>query len=305
MSELTEMGEDALIERLVDLVPLAADLRARPGDDCAVIDLGKGELTLFKTDAVVSGVHFLPKSPAEAVGWKAVARVISDIAAMGGRPGHFLVTLAVPADTQISWLEDLYRGMGRCLREHGAVLAGGETSRVPEGSSTVISVTALGRVEPEHLVLRSTGRPGDLLLVTGRLGGSLISGRHLSFAPRLAEARWLVQKHRPSAMMDLSDGLAVDLPRLAAASGCGYAIDESALPLAAGCSVDQALRDGEDFELLIALKPCDLSGLMQDWEHEFPQTPLSVIGELLPPGAGQDLSGGWDHFASGLAGMPT
>ena len=228
MSQLRDIGEDALIERLVKLVPRESDPMAGPGDDCAVIDPGAehDRLQLLKTDAMVGQVHFLADTPARAVGWKAVARVVSDFAAMGGRAERFLVTVALAPETELVWIEDVYRGMGECMNAFEAVLAGGETSSVPAGGVAVISVAATGSVRREDLVLRSTGSPGDVLLVTGMLGGSL-AGKHLDFTPRIKEADWLVRHWKPSAMMDLSDGLAKDLPRIAAASGCGFVIDES------------------------------------------------------------------------------
>ena len=298
MKTLGEIGEDGLIERLVSLVPLAADSPAGPGDDCAVIELGPTaeNFELLKTDALVAGVHFTAETPARAVGWKAVARVVSDFAAMGGgRAERFLVTLALPRATEIAWVEDLYRGIGDCLKAFGAVLAGGETSRVPAGSAAVISIAATGSVRRDELVLRSGAMPGDELLVTGTLGGSL-AGRHLSFMPRVREAQWLARHFKPSAMMDLSDGLAKDLPRLAAASQCGYHVDYDALPLTPGCTLDEALGDGEDFELLLAIGSDKSPALLAAWCAEFPDLPLSRIGRMVAAGEGDHLSGGWDHF---------
>lgn len=292
MSQLRDIGEDALIERLIRLVPLAPDA-AGPGDDCSVIDDGTPFLRLLKTDALVERVHFLPDAPPRKVGWKAAARVISDFAAMGGKPGHFLVTLALPKSTAVSWIEDLYRGLGDCLSAFGATLAGGETSSVPDGSAAVISIAATGSVPRDHLVLRSTGNPGDLLFVTGTLGGSL-SGKHLDFTPRIEEAAWLVRHFKPSAMMDLSDGLGKDLPRLAAASGTGFVIDEATLPLSQNATPTQAIGDGEDFELLFSLPAKKAPDLLANWP--FPETPLTRIGQLTPPGKSTPLTGGWDHF---------
>jgi thiamine-monophosphate kinase len=298
LSTLRDIGENALIARLVKLVPRDPDPLAGPGDDCAVIDPGKGDLLLLKTDAMVAGVHFVPETPADAVGWKAVARVVSDFAAMGGKPRYFLVTLAVPADTPLEWVEGLYRGIGRCLRDHDSVLAGGETSRVPEGSAAVISISATGSVTRERLTLRSTAKPGDILLVTGTLGGSLQTGKHLDFTPRLGEADWLVSKYKPTAMMDISDGLAKDLPRLAEASGCGFVLDRSALPVTPGCEATQALNDGEDFELLLAMESAKLPDLLSDWRIAFPDIPLTAVGRMVETDQGERLTGGWDHFAS-------
>lgn len=298
MTTLRDIGEDALIERLIRLVPRDPHPAAGPGDDCAVIDPGPGHelLQLLKTDALVGRVHFLPDTPARAVGWKAVARVVSDFAAMGGNPERFLVTVALPAETEVSWVENLYRGIGDCLQTYGAVLAGGETSSVPPGSAPVISIAATGGVRRDRLVLRSTAKPGQILLVTGTLGGSR-QGKHLDFTPRIRETNWLVSKFKPTAMMDLSDGLAKDLPRLAAASGCGFVIEKAALPISPGSTTAQALGDGEDFEILLAMEPDRVPGLLAAWSAGFPELPLSVIGRLVAPGAGESLAGGWDHFA--------
>jgi thiamine-monophosphate kinase len=299
MTTLRDIGEDALISRLIARVPRDPDPAAGPGDDCAVIDPGPDSKTLqlLKTDALVGGVHFLPDSPARAVGWKAAARVVSDFAAMGGKPERFLITVALPPETEISWAEDLYRGIGDCLRKFHAVLAGGESSRVPEGSAPVISIAATGSARRDQLVLRSTGKPGQSLLVTGTLGGSLV-GKHLDFTPRISETNWLVSNYKPTAMMDVSDGLAKDLPRLAAASGCGFQLDRDSLPLSPGCTVSQALGDGEDFEILFATEAERVPELLSAWSRSFPDLPLTVIGRLVPPEQGETLSGGWDHFAT-------
>jgi thiamine-monophosphate kinase len=294
---LQHCGEDALIQRLIRVVPLDADAAAGPGDDCAVIDLGKGRpLQLLKTDAMVEGVHFLSDAAPRKIGWKAAARVLSDFAAMGGTPDRFLVTIALPGSWPLARIEGIYRGLGECLGRHGGVLAGGETTRVPEGSAAVISIAATGKVERRHLVLRSGGQPGDLVLVTGRLGGSL-AGKHLTFTPRLVEAAWLTHHLKPTAMMDLSDGVAKDLPRLAKASGCGFTLDEKAVPRTCGCTAQQALGDGEDFELLFTLKPRQWTDSIQDaWREAFPKLPLTVIGTLSAEPTQNSLSGGWDHF---------
>lgn len=292
MENLLDIGEDALIERLGALVP-TGDGMDRPGDDCAVVDEGGETLVLLKTDALVEGVHFLKEADALRVGWKAVARVVSDFAAMGGYPERFLVTLALPGSMNVEWVEKLYRGMGRCFREYAAVLVGGETCRVPEGSAAVISIAATGRVERGNLVTRSGGKECDGIWVTGKLGGSL-AGKHLDFTPRIAEARWLVEYFKPSAMMDLSDGVARDLPRLAKASGCGFQLDRAAIPFSEGCDVKQALEDGEDFELLFTL--ADDEGLLDAWREKFPELQLTQIGRFVEMGGGDDLVGGWDHF---------
>lgn len=294
MKSLRDLGEDALIARLLRGFSGGKDLIVGPGDDCAVVDPGRGPLRLLKTDAIVEGVHFLPDTPPQKVGWKAVARVLSDFAAMGGKPEHLLVTVAVNAERPLAWMDGLYRGIRKCLEKHGGVLAGGETSRLPDGA--LISVAGEGSVERKKLVLRSGGRPGDLVLVTGQLGGS-IAGKHLDFTPRLLEAAWLTEHLRPSAMMDLSDGLAKDLPRLAAASECGFLLD-GAIPATPGCTREQALGDGEDYELLLTVSPARWEKVATAWKQAFPKLPLTPIGKLTNAGRSPALEGGWDHFAA-------
>lgn len=298
-SSLHQLGEDALISRLVALMPRDADPSAGPGDDCAVIDLGKGRpLQLLKTDAMVERVHFLATAPPRKIGWKAIARVVSDFAAMGGTPDRFLITLALPSEWPVRFVESIYRGMADCMKAFGGTLAGGETTRVPAGSAAMISIAATGLVARNHLVLRSGGMPGDLILVTGKLGGS-ITGKHLSFTPRQAESQWLVTHARPSAMMDLSDGLAKDLPRLAKASDCGFQLDSDSIPRTRGCNLDQALGDGEDFELLLTLSPKQWPQLSATWKAAFPKLSLTVIGQLTEAtGKQAALTGGWDPFTS-------
>jgi thiamine-monophosphate kinase len=290
---LRDIGEDALIERLIGLVPRDANPVAGPGDDCAVIDQGSPALLLLKTDALVEHVHFLPTADARAVGWKAIARVVSDFAAMGGKPEHFLVTLALPPETAVAWVENLYRGIGDCLKKFDSFLAGGETSGVPSGSAAVISIAATGSVLRENLVLRSTAKPGDALFVTGTLGGS-IHGKHLDFTPRIREAAWLVTHFKPTSMMDLSDGLGKDLTRLAASSGCGFQIERENLPLTPGCTPQQAIGDGEDFELLFSISGSNAADLLAAWP--FADLTLTRIGKVVEAESGDALTGGWEHF---------
>lgn len=295
MSEvLGDLGEDELVQRLVKLVPVGEGVAEGPGDDCAVVDEGGGDFVqLLKTDGLVEGVHYERGAAARAVGWKAVARVISDFAAMGGRPDRFLMTVALGRATRVDWVEEFYRGAGDCLQKYGGVVAGGEMCRVPDGCAGVISVAATGRVRRGEVVLRSGGRVGDELWVTGRLGGSL-AGKHLSFTPRVEEGEWLARYGGVVAMMDLSDGLGSDLPRMARASGCGFEIWRERVPVTEGCDVEGALRDGEDFELLVAVR--EGSGVLEKWRERFPELELTCVGRLVEEGAGESLGGGWDHF---------
>lgn len=296
MVKLRDIGEDALVARLIKGLDQGNDVVIGPGDDCAVIDLGMRDVyQLLKTDSLVENVHYRSDAEAERVGWKSIARVLSDFAAMGGYPGQLLVTIAMPSTQELEYVEALYRGMETCASQHGAVICGGETSSVPNGSAAVISVAGTGWVKKNQLVRRSGGKVGDCVVVTGRLGGS-INGKHLSFSPRLDEAKWLTAHFNLHAMMDLSDGLARDLPRLAKASGCGYSVDVAALPKNLDCDVDQALSDGEDYELLFTLSAEDASPLLADWKNAFPDLELTVVG-VLTDEALPEVTAGWEHFS--------
>ena len=289
MKSVRQLGEDNLIARICGDLPKPAHVLVGPGDDCAVVGAGE-ELVLLKTDAVVAGIHFLHDAKSTRVGWKAVARVLSDFAAMGGEPSELLITLALAPEVSVDWVDGLYRGMSSCLEQHGGVIVGGETTSLPQGTPTMISVAGKGRVDRANLVTRSGGRPGDEIYVTGRLGGS-IHGKHLDFTPRLREAAWLVSNGGVTAMMDLSDGLAKDLPRLAQMSGVGFELDRDSLPCSEGSSPAEAISDGEDYELLLT------SGddLEPAWDEKFPDLEITKIGTLLE-GAGDSIEGGWDHF---------
>jgi thiamine-monophosphate kinase len=300
---LSGFGEDRLVRRLLaELSPdvlmdrtLVAD--AMEGDDCAVVRgmLRGGKHLLLKADCVIEGRHFQPDTPAAQVGWKALARPLSDIAACAGRPLHALITIAMPGDTTTARARGIYRGLGRCAAEFGVLIAGGETARANGPLS--ISVALTGEVAPKRCCLRSAGRAGDALFVTGQLGGSLASGHHLNFRPRLNEARWLAKNFNIHAMMDLSDGLGADLPRLALASGVGFQIDPEKLPRADGVTAEQAIVDGEDYELLFSLPSADAVELPARWAEKFPGVALTRIGELTEPGTRTELPRGYDHFA--------
>jgi thiamine-monophosphate kinase len=295
MKTVGDLGEDPLIAQLCDGLAVSEEVLVGPGDDCAVIRDGR-RLTLLKTDAVVEGVHFLPEAPAKKVGWKAVARVLSDFAAMGGEPAELLITIALSRETPLRWVKELYRGMSHCLKLHGGVIVGGETTSLPAGAPTMISIAGRGKVMKRRLVTRSGGKAGDAVFVTGRLGGS-IKGKHLSFTPRLEEAAWLTENFRVRAMMDLSDGLAKDLPRLATMSGCGFHIDHDQVPRSSGASLEAALSDGEDYELLFTSSVRSVDRLEREWVTRFPKLPLTRIGSLTAED-GDSLSGGWDHFTT-------
>jgi thiamine-monophosphate kinase len=275
------------------------DVMTGIGDDCAVIrpSAAKGILQLLKTDALVEGIHYTPGTPLHLVGWKALCRPLSDIASMGGTPRHAMITIAAPSSATVSSWKSLYAGIGKAARAFGVSVVGGETVRSP--GPCFLSVTLTGEVEKNHLKLRSGARPGDFICVTGRLGGSLKSGRHLRFSPRLDEGRWLGAERGVTAMMDLSDGLGSDLPKLALESGLSFSIDPDSLPRHRGCSPGEALSDGEDYELLLTISPSRWPSIMRRWSTRFPRIPLTCIGRTTPADfPPTPLPSGYDHLRS-------
>ena len=223
------MNEFELIARLTRSLPAGKAVVVGPGDDCAVLDFGAPDrLLLFKTDAIVEGIHFTPGAPPEQVGHKALARCLSDIAAMAGTPSAALVTLALPRNFDPSYMDGVYAGMSALARRHEVAIVGGETTTNPE--RLLLSIALLGWAPRGKAVLRSGAEPGDAIFVTGELGGSL-AGKHLTFEPRLAEARWLAQHFSLHAMLDVSDGLAGDLRHLLNASRVGAELLAAAIPI--------------------------------------------------------------------------
>lgn len=283
------MNEVDLIARLVATLPRNDSVVVAAGDDCAVLDLGAPEYILFKTDAVVEGVHFTAETPAEKVGRKALARCLSDIAAMAGKPSSALVTIALPRDFEPARGDAIYAGLNALASEHGVAIVGGETTTNPE--RVLISIALLGTVEKNKCVLRSGAKAGDAIFVTGKLGGSIHS-RHLDFEPRLKEARWLREQFNIHAMIDLSDGLASDLRHILKASQVGAELLASAIPInreaklaaraesSAKPPLLAALTDGEDFELLFTVSSRDAVALLDAWKKQFPKLPLACIGKI-------------------------
>lgn len=291
---VSDLGEDSLVAQLLAGLPAGPNVRVAAGDDCAVLGAPEdAEWTLFKTDCLIEGIHFTGEAPPERVGGKALARALSDIAAMGGTPGHALVTIALPADFEVERLSAIYRGLREAADCFGVSIVGGETARSP--GPLFLSIALTGKVPADQCVLRSGGRPGDRLYVTGQLGGTL-AGHHLDFTPRLDAGRWLAEQGYPTCMMDLSDGLGSDLPRLARASACGFSLDRSALPCRPGRTPAEAIGDGEDYELLFAVADDRAGELERAWPARFPELPLTGVGRLESTGM-TDLPHGFDHFA--------
>jgi thiamine-monophosphate kinase len=284
------MTEFELIARLKPTLPTNAEVVVGAGDDCAVLACGDPERDLLlKTDAVVEGIHFTKETPPEKVGRKALARCLSDIAAMAGTPSAAVVTLGLPKDYSVTVVEKIYAGLGELARAHGVAIVGGETTTSPE--RLFLSVALTGYVAKGKAILRSGARAGDALFVTGELGGSL-AGKHLDFEPRLAEACWLAKHFNVHAMLDLSDGLAGDLRHLLQPAGLGAELGQEVIPVSRAAKLAArertsakppalaALTDGEDFELLFAVAAAAAVRLKDAWKEQFPKLKLTCIGKL-------------------------
>lgn len=222
------------------------------GDDCAVVRASKGSFLLSTVDMLIEGVHFVRGEDYERVGYKAMAVSVSDIAAMGGIPRYALISAGLPEKNVARVAQRLWKGLKKCAKKFGIDIVGGDLNR---SDKVVVDCFMIGEVEEKNLVLRSGAKTGDHIFVSGPLGGSLQS-RHLTFEPRVDAARFLVKNFKVNAMMDLSDGLGMDLNRLVCASRCGAVILENRIPLNPGLKdARAALYDGEDFELLFTLSP--------------------------------------------------
>ncbi|MGD0017393.1 MAG: thiamine-phosphate kinase [Verrucomicrobiia bacterium] len=265
------------------------------GDDCAVLrSADRAKYLLYTCDPVVERVHYLPHTPPRDVGWKAMARNLSDIAAMGGQPRWAVVSVGLRRRTSVAYVRQLYDGLQSAAKQFGCLIVGGDCTHVRH--EQFVAVALLGEVERDRLALRSGAKPGDVVFVTGKLGGS-VRGKHLKFTPRIREARWLTGHFKIHAMMDISDGLASDLQRLLESSHVGFDISSEKIPV--NGSVRAALSDGEDFELLFTISPRDAGKLKAKWRFKLP---LTEIGRAIRQQAvlldGQPLATkGYDHFA--------
>ncbi len=247
------------------------------GDDCAVLPRSRGR-QLITVDPVIYPRHFDDAVSARAVGAKLLKRNLSDLAAMGGRPTAAVLALTLDARTSLHWLEQFYRGLAACARIYRVPIVGGDIAQAD--GVVAASLTLLGEAAGPRAVTRTGARVGDWIYVTGRLGGSLRSGHHFSFTPRLAEGAWLARRPEVRAMMDLSDGLAKDLRALTPARAAP-SIEASALPRRRGADLRAALADGEDYELLFALAAdADRAAFARAWQRAFPRTPLAAIGRF-------------------------
>jgi thiamine-monophosphate kinase len=302
---LSTMREDDLIQRIARAfgrsVALGFGMRRGIGDDAALWRASPGTETVLTCDWFLEGTHFLRgKHPADSVGWKGLARAVSDVAAMGGAPKCFLLSLTLPQALTGQWLDEFLRGLRRASQKFACQLAGGDTTR---RAQVLISITVLGEVSRGQEVLRAGAHPGDSIFTSGHLGEAELGLRllrdtrtrpnlrsralkkHLYPEPRIALGRWLAKNRLATAMMDLSDGLSTDLPRLCAASGVGARINAARIPTARANAfpiqlkselLGLALHGGDDYELLFTVSPRALKRI----PRSFGGMPITAIGEI-------------------------
>ena len=324
----SDIGERALISRLLARLPRPSpSLLIGPGDDAAVVRPGRAALQVLTTDALVEHVHFSRAwaSP-ESIGHKALAVNLSDLAAMGALPRWALLSLVLPPDTPLSFVDGLVDGLAALGSQHGVTVAGGNVTRSP--GPVVIDVTAGGEVAQRKFITRAGAHPGDELWLSGSIGGAHAALAMLSAdeapGPALAE-----RLHRPTprvrlgaalaahraarGLIDLSDGLGAAVTQLAEASGCGARIDADAIPVMAEARewwnakgvdpVQVSLAGGEDYELLLAV-PARWGGRLRHLRRQVTDPPLTRIGTLTRDralvlsrrGTETPLPGGFEHF---------
>ncbi|HEU67888.1 MAG TPA: thiamine-phosphate kinase [Candidatus Acetothermia bacterium] len=311
-----DVGEFPLIERLAWIAGRGrADVVVGIGDDAAAVDLGGEDLVLLTVDSQVEGSHFVRGCiEPRVLGRRVLAVNTSDIAAMGGRPTHALVSLVLPTELELEWVEELYRGLAEEADRFGVAVVGGNVARCEDG--IVLDLTLVGRVRREHLLTRAGAKPGDMALVTGSLGeaaaGLYLSShpeleiperdallaRHLAPTPRVEEGQVIGAAGLATAMIDLSDGLGSDIGHVCDRSGVGVRIHAAKLPVSPAVervaeqigkkAWELALFGGEDFELLFTASP-HAAGVLAERVSAGTGTPVSVVGEVLPAPAGRRL----------------
>ncbi|MBN1864238.1 MAG: thiamine-monophosphate kinase [Victivallales bacterium] len=270
------MYEQELLERLPGIFAQGDGVLVGPGDDCAVLDFGRDKLFLLATDQVLQSVHYPEGTPPAKIAVKLLRRNISDIAAMGGKPAHALLSMSVIGERDGRWLRAFFDATAREARAWGVSVCGGDVCRTL-GATDNFCLSISGWVSRDCLCLRSGAADGDLLFATGSFGNSLGSGHHLRFIPRVTEAAFLAGAFTKT-MIDVSDGLLLDAARLSGASGLGVSLDVAAVPSRRGSDRSGMLSDGEDYELLAAVRPDKAEELLASWPFK---TRLTRIGQFL------------------------
>lgn len=284
-SSIASLGEAKLIQRIAHWLGSASpEAPEGMGDDCAVHNSESNRKQLLTTDSLTYGQHFDDSIRAEDAGSKLIKRNLSDIAAMGGTPDRALLNLLCGPNLSVDWLEAFIGGIRKTCEQYAVKIVGGDISALQPGQFSAVLMQTGHLTEP---VLRSGSSKGDSIYVTGTLGGSILK-KHYAFEPRLAEGRWLAGNGACSAMMDITDGLAKDLPQLIPDNYSAW-IHLTAIPLSndaqqlSGDPMQHAFCDGEDYELLFTTKQnVDHKEFERSWQIQFPEVKLSKIGTIGP-----------------------
>jgi len=288
---VSSLGERALIARITARLSSPSWVIVGPGDDAAVIAPQRGALDVLTVDALVDGVHFDRRFvPPDAIGHRALAVNLSDLAAMGAEPRAALLSLALPPTLEVEEVDRLLDGLLALAATHRVAVIGGNVTRTP--GPLTIDVTAIGTVHPRRILTRAGARPGDEVYVTGSVGGAAVGlralkdgqaspaiDRYLRPQPRVRAGVVLARTRAASACMDLSDGLADGLHQVADASGVGMDIDANAIPRGDGATLDLALSGGDDYELLFTVRPSQ-RGRFRGARREFADLPVTRIGVI-------------------------
>lgn len=302
MKTLKQLGEFNFINAIAKGCINDKSVLKGIGDDAAVVKIAKNSLLLFTSDMLIEDVHFTRKQLPEAIGHKAISCSLSDIAAMGGQPLYALISIALPKNLNVAVAKGIYRGMQRTAKKFGLNIIGGDTN---SADKIIIDVSMCGKAVGGKVVLRNGACKDDLIFVTGDLGGSN-KGGHLDFIPRLREARFLVDRYRVHAMIDITDGLISDLGHIIKKSKKSALLWQESIPVAAVAdSLNDAFYTGEDFELLFTIAASDAEALKRQWP--FKKVKLTCIGKITAEGKGiqiQDAKGkltkpkksGYRHF---------
>jgi len=283
--------EASLVNWFGKRLPRQPSQRVGIGDDAAVLRWGAGPDCVVTVDVVMDGVDFdLATVDPRRVGRKAIAINLSDLAAMAATPVAAVIGLVLPREGGAALARELYEGLIPLAEQYQVALAGGDVNSWD--GQLAISVTVLGQATDRGALTRSGAKPGDQIIVTGEFGGSIL-GRHLDFEPRVQEALKLHREFDIHAAIDVSDGLSLDLSRMAEASGCGAVVHLTRVPISqaaharsketGAAPMEHALSDGEDFELILAIPPKAAAALLAS--QPLPGVPLTCIGELTDDGA--------------------
>lgn len=310
MTTVKDIGELELIARLTGGLAQRGDVAVGAGDDCAVVTMGADTDLVLTSDPVISGVHFLPNAESELIGRKALGRALSDIAAMGAEPRWALINLVAPPDTPVELIEDIYRGINDLAAEFSVAIAGGD---VASGKTLELHLFGVGSLPHGSARLRSGAKAGDIVYVTGELGGSLISGKHLNVHPRIREG--IMLRDWATAMIDVSDGLASEARHIAQMSGVGICLNEESIPISevavnaddGTTPLNHALCDGEDFELLFTIPESRQQEFEAAWLFHLKCSPIGKVTSTGCDVSLQDPNGvvrpiaerlGFTHFRS-------